>query len=126
MKIRDRFIGLPIWAKLIAYAVAAIIAFFLIARVIGGLRIALFGDPRVAQEHGNTVVAEEQGQAAKDIGLEATNTVTRTYEYHTTVDRVVKEGQNEINKADHGQQMDPAIDAATANALCSVHDSLCR
>lgn len=126
MKLKDRFFGLPLWAKLITYVVAALLAIFMVARLIGALQIALFGDPRVKQEHGNAVVAQEQTQAAKDTGLEATNTVVRTYERTVQVDHVVREGQNAIQRADKGQQMDPAIDAATADALCRVHDSLCR
>jgi hypothetical protein len=126
MKLRDRFFGLPIWAKLIAYAIAAALAIFVAARLIGALQIAFFGDPRVKQEHGNAVVAQEQTQAAKDTGAEATNTVVRTYDRTIQIDHWVKEGQNAIARADRGQQMDPAIDAATANALCGVHDSLCR
>lgn len=126
MKIRDRFFGLPIWVKLIVYVVGALVAIFLVMRVIGGIRIALFGDPRLKEAQGNTVVAQEQTQAAKDTGLEATNTVVRTYERTVQIDRVVREGQDAIARADKGQQMDPAIDAATANALCGVHDSLCR
>lgn len=126
MKIRDQFFGLPIWAKLIAYVVAALLAIFVVMRLVGALQIAFFGDPRVKQEHGNAVVAQEQTQAAKDTSAEVTNTVTRTYEHYTTIDRAVGRGQNAIAQADKGQQMDPAIDAATANALCGVHDSLCR
>ena len=126
MKLKDRFFGLPLWAKLIAYVVAAMLATFVVARLIGALQIAFFGDPRLKQEHGNTVVAQEQTQAAKDTGLEATNTVVRTYERTVQVDHVVREGQNAIQRADKGQQMDPAIDAATADALCRVHNSLCR
>lgn len=126
MKIRDRFFGLPIWAKLIAYVVVALLAIFIVMRLVGALQIAFFGDPRVKQEQGNTVVAQEKTQAAKDTGAEVTNTVTRTYEHYTTIDRTVREGQDAIARADKGQQMDPAIDAATANALCGVHDSLCR
>lgn len=126
MKLKDRFFGLPIWAKLIAYVVAAALTIFLVARLIGALQIAFFGDPRLKQAQGNTIVAREQVQAAKDTGLEASNTVVKTYEHTIQIDRVVKEGQNAIGKADKGQQMDPAIDAATATALCGVHDSLCR
>lgn len=126
MVIRDRFLGLPIWVRLIAYMIVAALAIFLAARLIGGIQIALFGDPRLKQAQGNTVVAEEQTQAAKDTGAEMTNTVVKTYEHMVQIDHVVKEGQNAIQRADRGQQMDPAIDAATANALCGVHDSLCR
>lgn len=126
MKIVDRFVGLPLWARAIGYLAGAALAIFITMRLIGALQVALFGDPRVKHEHGKAVVAQEQTQAAKDTGAEVTNTVTRTYEHYTTIDRTVREGQNAIAKADKGQQMDPAIDAATANALCGVHDSLCR
>jgi hypothetical protein len=81
---------------------------------------------RVAAEHGGKVVAQEQTQGAKETGIDATNTVVHTYERHVEVDHVVRESQNAVNRADHGQQMDPAIDAATAAGLCGVHDSLCR
>lgn len=126
MTIRDRFIGLPIWVKLIAYGVVLALAIFVAARLIGALQIAFFGDPRVKQEHGNAVVAQEQTRAAKDTGAEATNTIVRTYEHTVQIDHVVKEGQASIARADRGQQMDPDIDAATANALCGVNQELCR
>lgn len=81
---------------------------------------------RVTTEHAGKVVAQSQTQGTKETGIEATNTVVHTYERHVEVDHVVKESQDAVNRADHGQQMDPAIDAATAAGLCSVHDSLCR
>lgn len=126
VKLRERLGGLPLWAKLIGSLAAALVAIFLVARLIGAVQMMIFGNVEAKREHGNTVVAEEQGTAARETGLEAANTVVRTYEYHTTVDRTVKEGQNAVTRADKGQQMDPAIDAAVANGLCGVHDSLCR
>jgi hypothetical protein len=126
VKLKDRFTGLPLAVKIGAYVISGLVAIFIAARLIGALQIAIFGNVEAKHEHGNAVVAQEQGRAAKETGIEAANTVTRTYEYHTTVDRTVKENQNAVNRADKGQQMDPAIDAAVAAGLCRLHDDLCR
>jgi hypothetical protein len=81
---------------------------------------------RVATEHAGKVVAEEQGVGAKETGIEATNTVVHTYEHHVEVDHIVKDGQDAVTRADHGEQMAPDLDAAGATALCKLHADLCR
>lgn len=110
-----------IWIKLAAGVIGLLLVGFVVWKL-------FFADiqRRVKEEHANGVVAKEQTQSAKETGIEATNTVVKTFEYHTEVDRIVKEGQNDVNKVNKGQQVDPEIDAAGAAALCRVHASLCR
>jgi hypothetical protein len=110
----------------------------MVAKLVGGLVvIALIGfviwklffadiQRRVAEERGGRVVAEEQAQGAKETGIEAGKTVVRTYERHTMVDRIVKEGQSNVNEAYAGGEVEPAVDAAGAAALCGLHVDLCR
>lgn len=81
---------------------------------------------RVKEEQGGRIVAEEHVNAAKETGIEATNTVVHRYERHVEIDRTVREGQDVVSRLNKGQQMDPEVDAAGAAALCRVHDSLCR
>src|SRR5438309_11271412 len=101
------------WVKIVLGAIAIGIVGFVVWKL-------FFADieRRVATEHAGKVVAQAQTQGAKETGIEATNTVVHTYERHVEVDHVVKESQDAVNRADHGQQMDPAIDAATAAGLC--------
>jgi hypothetical protein len=95
-------------------------------RMVGAVKYMIFGNVEAKRERGNTIVAQEQGQAAKETGIEATGAVVRTYERHVQVDHIVKEGQDAVRRADKGEQMATDIDAAGAAALCRVHDSLCR
>jgi hypothetical protein len=110
-----------IWVKLALGVVALCVIGFVVWKL-------FFADiqRRVATERAGKVVAQQQTRAAKETGIDATNTVVRTYEHHVEIDHVVKGGQDAVSKADHGQQMDPSIDAATAAGLCRLHDSLCR
>lgn len=120
------FSGFSLVARLIIGIVALLLVVGLLTRFSGAMHYLIFGDTAAKKAQAGTVVAESQGQAAKETGIEASNTVVRTYERHVEVDRIVKEGQSNVSKADRGQQMDPGIDAATAAGLCSVHDDLCR
>jgi hypothetical protein len=126
MKVIQRFNGFSLWAKLIVYIALAALAIGIAVRAGGAFKYLIFGNTEAKQAQGQTIVAEEQGWAAKETGIEATATAVRRQESHAKRDRVVREGQDAINRADRGQQMDPAIDAAVADGLCRVHDSLCR
>lgn len=117
---------IPTWGRIVAGILIAALLVGVGIRGYQAVKVFLFGNTEAKEARANTVVAEEQAAAAHDIGVEATNTVTRTYERHVTIDRTVKEAQNEIADADNGQQMDPAIDAAVATGLCQLHDDLCR
>jgi hypothetical protein len=113
-------------AKIAAYIGGAILAYFLITSAVGGIRNAIFGNPEVKREHANTIVAKEQAKAEV---ATATQTLEKVHErdvYREHVTNVVHDAQENIDAADHGQQMDPEIDAATAAGLCRVHHSLCR
>ena len=124
-----------LWARYSGFSVVAriIIAVALLLLLVGlgvrlqqAVKVLIFGNVEAKREHAGLVVAKEQGQAAKETGIEATGTVVRTYEHHVQVDHIVKESQNAITRADRGQQMDPGIDAAIADGLCRVHPDLCR
>lgn len=125
-KVLTRYNGFALWAKIVIAIAVGLLAIGLAVRAGGALKYLIFGNTEAKEARANTVVAEEQGRASKETGIEAAETVVRTYEYHTTVDRTVKEGQNAVNRADKGQQMDPAIDAAGADALCRLSQDLCR
>jgi Sec-independent protein translocase protein TatA len=120
------FSGLGLWLRLIIGVVAAALIIFAAMRLPGAIKYMIFGDTGAKREHANTVVAQQQGEATKEIGAAAQNEVVRTYEHDVQIDHIVREGQDAVAKADHGQQMDPDIDNAVAAGLCRVHDSLCR
>lgn len=114
------------WARIVGGVVLVALAYFLITSGMRGIRDAVFGNPEVARERGNTVVATEQGKAEASIADKTIETVRERDVYRERITNVVREGQEAINAADKGQKMDPEIDAAVAAGLCRVHDSLCR
>jgi hypothetical protein len=107
------------WIKVALYAVGALLVIALLYFV---LHRVLFYGRDVAKAHGAAVVAGETGNASAASGAEAVNTVTRTYEYHTQVDHIVKEGQANVDR----QKSFEDADAAGAAALCGLHHDLCR
>lgn len=120
------FSGLTLWLRIVLIIVGAALIVFAAYRLTGAVKYLIFGDVEAKREHANTVVAQQQGQATKEIGAAAQNEVVKTYEHDVEIDRTVREGQDAVAQADHGQQMDPAIDAAVADGLCRVHTDLCR
>lgn len=121
-----RFNGFAPWARIVFGVSLAVIGYFLISSAFSGIKHAIFGNPEVKRERGNTVVAQEQTKAEATVADETINTVRERDVYREHVREIVREGQEKVNAVDHGQQMDPAIDAAVAAGLCGVHDSLCR
>lgn len=129
MKITDvvtRFNGFSIWARVIMGIAALLLVIGLSVRFAEGLKVMLFGNTEAKREHANVVVAQEQTKAESKIADATIQTVHERDVYREHVTQVVHDGQERVNAADHGQQMDPAIDAAVAAGLCSLHDSLCR
>lgn len=110
-----------IWVKL---AIALVVA-GLIGWVVWKLFFADI-NRRVGAEKGNRVVAQEQVKAETNIAAKTIENVHERDVYREIVTKTVHEAQENVNAADTGQQMDPAIDAAVAAGLCRVHDSLCR
>lgn len=121
-----RYNALAIWMRIVIAIVAIVAICFIGYRFYDGLKVMIFGNTEAKKEHANTIVAQQQGQAAKEIGQVAQNQIVKTYEHDVEIDRTVKEGQDAVTRADRGQQMDPEIDNAVAAGLCRVHDSLCR
>lgn len=107
------------WVKLGAYAIGALLIALLVGTIL--YRVVFYGRD-VAKAGGEAVVSQETGNAAGATGAEAVNTVTRTYEYHTQVDHIVKEGQSNVDR----QNSVEAADSAGADALCGVSNNLCR
>jgi Sec-independent protein translocase protein TatA len=125
-KLRLWFGGLTLWLKILLFVIVAVLMVFAAYRLTGAVKYLIFGDVEAKREHGNTVVAQQQGQATKEIGAAAQNEVVKTYEHDVEIDRTVREGQDAVAHADHGQQMDPEIDNAVATSLCRVSVDLCR
>lgn len=121
-----RFSAFAPWARIVIIACLVVLAYFLVTSAWSGIKNAIFGDPEVQRERGGRVVAEEQTAAEANIADQTIEHVRERDVYREQVRVVVREGQERVNAADHGQPMDPAIDAAVAAGLCGVHHSLCR
>jgi hypothetical protein len=122
----SRFNGFALWARIVIGACVLVLGYVLITSAFSGIKHAIFGNPEVKREQGRTIVAREDTKAEANI---ADGTIERVRErdvYREHVREIVREGQEKVNAADRGQQMDPEIDAAVAAGLCGVHDSLCR
>lgn len=120
---------LPPQATLIKWGAIALVAILLIFSVkafFGNIKEAIFGDPEVIQARGETEVARVETEAAVTAGKASNEALVTRYEYHREVERVVRDGQANVNAAYKGGKIDEDVDAAGAAALCSLHDGLCR
>lgn len=107
------------WVKWAVIALAVAIG----AYIVGSAAYhAIYYGRDVRRAQGNAETARDIGHAATQTGQEAANTVTRTYEYHTQVDHVVKEAQDHVDAASDVE----GADAAGADELCRMHNDLCR
>jgi hypothetical protein len=121
-----RFNTFSIGARIVIALAIGLLAIGLLIRLSGAAHELIFGNTEAKREHGNVVVAQEQTKAEGKIADATIQTVHERDVYREHITQVVHDGQERIHAVDKGQQMDPAIDAAGAAALCSVHDSLCR
>jgi hypothetical protein len=121
-----KFMSFAPWVRVVIYAAAGLLVVGLLVNGVSSLRNAIFGNPEVKREQGRTVVAQEQGKAEATIADKTVEKVRERDVYREHIREVVRQGQEKVNAADKGQQMDPEIDAAVAAGLCGVHDSLCR
>lgn len=121
-----RFKSFSLLARVIISIVAVFLAYFLIASAYAGIKHAIFGNPEVKRERGNTVVAREQGKAEANIADQTISTVRERDVYREHVREIVRDGQGRVNNAWKGETVGRDVDAAGAATLCSVHDSLCR
>lgn len=124
----------PVWARYNALSVtwrlivAAVTAVAILAVGYGAYHELwwIFGGRAATKAEANNKVEQAHSNAIESVGSNVANKIVERDVYRTEVDRTVREGQDAVAKADHGQQMDPAIDAAVADSLCKLHDSLCR
>jgi hypothetical protein len=121
-----RFNGFSLWPKIIIGIAAALLLIGFTVRAGGALKYIIFGNTEAKRERGNTKVAQEQTKAEGNIADNTIQTVHERDVYREHVTQIVHDGQERIHAVDKGQQMDPAIDAAGAAALCSVYYGLCR
>lgn len=125
-RLLTRYNGFAPWARIVIALALGLLVVGLALRASEALHVLIFGDTEARRERGNAVVAREQTRAESNIADQAIATVHERDVYREHVREVVRDSQERVNGADHGQQMDPAIDAAVADGLCRVHDSLCR
>lgn len=125
-KMIARYSGFGMIPKIVIATAAGLLMLGIGIRGVQAFKVFLFGNTEAKEARANTVIAEEEGIAARETGIEAANTVTRTFERHTEVERIVRETNDAIARADRGQPMDPELDAAGADGLCRMHDDLCR
>lgn len=120
------FSGFAPWARLVIGLAVLLLVVGLGIRMTGAVKYLIFGDTEAKREHANTVVAQEQTKAEANVADKTIATVHERDVYREHITNVVHDSQGKIHAVDQGQPMDPAIDAAVAAGLCSVHDSLCR
>lgn len=109
------------WLKLAGVLIVAVLAGWVVWKL-------FFADiqRRVAAEKGGRIVAEEQVKAEANI---ADKTIERVHErdvYREVIARTVQEGQEKVDAVWEGESVGKAADAAGADALCKLHDDLCR
>lgn len=107
------------------YAFVALVLFFSIRAFYGDIKEAIFGDPEVIQARGETVVAREEGKAIATAGKAGNEALVQRYEYHREVERIVRDGQANVNAAYKGGKIDEDVHAAGIDALCGLHDGYC-
>jgi hypothetical protein len=81
---------------------------------------------RVAAEKGGRIVAEEQVTAEANIADKTIERVREREVFREHVTNIVHEGQGKVNDAWKDESVGKDVDAAGADTLCRLHDSLCR
>lgn len=75
---------------------------------------------------GNAIVATEQGKAETKIAGAAMDAMKERDVYHDTVHTIVVQGRSNVDGAWKGETVGADVDRAGADALCRLHNSLCR
>lgn len=122
----NRFSVLPLWARIALYIVAIALLYFLITSAWGGIKDRIFGNPEVARQKANVIVAHEQTKAEGNIADGAVAAVREHDIYREHVTSVVHDSERKVNNAWHGETVGADVDAAGADALCRLHNDLCR
>jgi hypothetical protein len=107
------------------YAAIIVVLIFSVRAFFGNIKEAIFGDPEVTQAKGETVVAEEEGKAAVTAGKAGNEALVQRFEYHRETERIVRDGQANVNAAYKGGKIDADVHNAGIAALCGLHGSLC-
>lgn len=121
-----RFNGFSVGARLVIGLAVILLVVGVAVSSLQSLRNAIFGNPEVIRQQGETIIAEEQGNAARNAGISAGQKIVERYEYHRVVDRLVAEGQGGVNDAWNGESVGKDVDTAGRAALCGLHDSYCQ
>jgi hypothetical protein len=126
MNVRERFSSFVPWARYVIIGCVVILAYFLITSAFTGVKHAIFGNPEVKREQGAKIVAEEQTEAEAEIADSTINHIRERDVYREHTREIVREGQGRVNDAWDGETVGADVDAAGADTLCRVHNSLCR
>lgn len=122
----NRFNLLPIWARIVLYVIAVALLYFVITSAWGGIKDRIFGNPEVTRQKAAVSVATQQGKAEANIADGTVGAVREQDIYREHVTNVVHDSEGRINNAWHNETVGTSVDAAGADALCQLHDSLCR
>lgn len=121
----DRLRLLPWWARIAGTLALVGLGYFLLSNGLSGVRDAIFGNPEVRRERGNTVVSQEVGKAEANIADKSIERVRERDVYREHVRNVVIEGQKGVRDGWKGESVGTEVDAAGRAALCRLHDSFC-
>lgn len=117
---------MPLWSRILGGVLVFVTGFFLLTSALHGIKDALFGNPEVKREQGNTEIAKEQTKAESTIAGKTIENVHERDVYREHVTNIVHEAQGSVNNAWKGETVGKDVDAAGADALCRLSDSLCR
>ena len=126
VKIWGRYTGLSMVARVIVAVVLVVVAVFVVMRFSGAMHRLIFGDTEAKRQHANAVIAKEQTKAEAKIADTTVQTVHERDVYHERVTNIVHESEGKVSHAWKGETVGQDVDAAGADALCRLHDSLCR
>jgi hypothetical protein len=125
-KLWGLFSGLSLVFRLIIIALVVGAMVFAVSRFSGAIHYLIFGNTEAKVERGNVVVAKEQTKAEAKIADTAIEQVHERDVYREHVTNVVHDSEGKVDGAWHGETVGADVDAAGADALCRLHDTLCR
>jgi hypothetical protein len=115
----------PTWR--ILSGIAAVVILGLIAWLLWAVVYRLFFQGQdLAKEKGNAIVAQEQGKAESNIAVKTLDSVKERDAGREEIRIIVQEGRSRVDEAYKGETVGVDVDRAGADALCRVHNGLCR
>lgn len=121
-----KFSGFSIIARVVITLALLLLVAGLATRLSGTLHYLIFGNTEASAARGETVVAKEQTKAEANIADQAVGQVHERDVYREHVTQVVHDSEGKVNGSWKGERVGKDVDAAGADALCRLHDSLCR